>query len=61
MISVGAGYENSLENIRECHSHGFATKADLEKALRAYKEAKDETKSEQREAGVAFGRERGLL
>ena len=54
MISAGAGYDNSLTQIREAFLHGHATKDDFEKALRAHKEAKDEMKSDQREAAVAF-------
>ena len=33
--------------------HGHATKDDFEKALRTHKDAKDEMKSEQREAAAA--------
>ena len=55
MISAGAGYDKSLERIREYYLKGHATKEDFEKALRAHKEAKDETKSDQREAAAAAG------
>ena len=50
MISAGAGFDESLGAIRECFLKGHATKDDFEKALRAHKEAKDEVKSDQREA-----------
>jgi TPR repeat protein len=50
MISAGAGDDHSLNSIRECFLHGDATKDDFEKALRAHKKAKDETRSDQRDA-----------
>jgi hypothetical protein len=54
MIAAGAGCDASLKKIRECFLDGHATKDDFEKALRAHKEAKDEMKSDQREAAAAF-------
>ena len=53
MISAAAGHDNSLKEIRQLFSSGRATKDDFEKALRAHKEAKDEMKSDQREAAAA--------
>ena len=54
MISAGAGHDDSLQKIRECFMrYGGATKDDFEKALRAHKEAKDEMKSDMREAAAA--------
>ena len=53
MISAGAGHDESLKAIRECFLDGHATKDDFEKALRAHKEAKDEMKSDQREAAAS--------
>ena len=50
MISAGAGYDLSLTKIRQAFLDGDTTKDDFEKALRAHKAAKDEMKSEQREA-----------
>ena len=50
MISAGDGHDNSLEGIRNCFMIEIASKDDFEKALRAHKEAKDEVKSDQREA-----------
>ena len=38
MLSAGAGYDLSLEAIRECFMSGDATKTEFEKALRAHKE-----------------------
>ena len=61
MISAGAGLDDSLANIRDCFFKGYATKYDFEKALRAHKEAKDEMKSDQREAAAAALQRRGLL
>ena len=55
MIAAAAGYDEALERIRQCFMHGHATKDDFEKALRAaYKEAKDEMRSEQREAAACL-------
>ena len=57
MITAGAGHDDSLTKIKEGFLHGAATKDNFEKALRAHKEAKDEMKSNQREAAaVARGR-----
>ena len=53
MIGAGAVFDDSLKEIRECFLYGHATKDDFEKALRAHKDAKDETKSEQRKAAAA--------
>ena len=53
MISAGGGDDDSLHEIRDCFMHGHGTKDDFEKALRTHKEAKDGTKSEQREAAAA--------
>ena len=49
LISAGAGYDNSLVEIRQCFVKGHATKDDFEKALRAHKEAKDAMKSKERD------------
>ena len=56
MIAAGAGFDESLKSIRKCFMAGLATKDDSERALRAHKEAKDEMKSDQREAFAAFRR-----
>ena len=53
MMSAGAGYDESLKEIRQCFMRGEATKDDFEKALRAHKEAIDEMKSDQRETAAA--------
>ena len=45
-------WRQSLKEIRKCFVNGVATKDDFEKALRAHKEAKDEMKSDQREAAA---------
>jgi hypothetical protein len=50
MISAAAGRDDSLKAIRE---HGHVTKDDFEKALRAHFDAKNEMKSDQREAAAA--------
>ena len=54
MISVGGGYDASLKKVRDCYMCGIATKGDFEKALRAHKDAKDDMKSDQRDAAAAF-------
>ena len=54
MIAVGAGSDESLTGIRQLYVKGYATKDDFEKALRSHKEAKDEMKSDQREAAAKF-------
>ena len=61
MIAAGAGYDNSLTNIRACFMDGYATKEDFEKALRSHKEAKDEMRSDQREAATAATSPDGIL
>ena len=53
MIAAMAGYDKSLKSIRVCFLEGHVTKDDFEKALRAHKEAKDDMKSDQREAAAA--------
>ena len=53
MISAAAGHDNALKPIRDCFLRGHATKDDFEKALRAHKEAKDEMKSDRRDAAAA--------
>ena len=50
MISVAAGCDKSLSEIRDCFMDGHVTKDDFDKALRAHKEAKDEMRSAHREA-----------
>ena len=52
MIAAGAGEDNSLRKIREYFMKGHATKDDFEKALRAHNDAKDEVKSDQRDAAA---------
>ena len=56
MIAAEAGFDKSLETIREYFMLGYATKDDFEKALRAHKEAKDEVKSDQRTAAIPLRR-----
>ena len=53
-ISAGAGYDDSLQKIRDLFMAGHATKDDFEKALRAHKDAKDEMKSDPREEAAAM-------
>ena len=53
MIAVGAGDDKSLRGIRACYLKGLATKDDYEKALRTHQAAKDEMKSNQRDAAAA--------
>ena len=53
MIAVGAGDDKSLRGIRACYLEGLATKDEYEKALRTHQAAKDEMKSDQRDAAAA--------
>ena len=53
MIATEAGLDVSLKQIRQCSLTGDAKKDDFEKALRAHKDAKDEMKSNQRDAAAA--------
>ena len=53
MISAGAGYDESLKAIQEGFVCGHVTKDDFERALRAHTEAKDEMRSDQRDAAAA--------
>ena len=55
MIAAGAGKDKSLKAIQELFMNGHVTKDDFEKALRSHKEAKDQVKSNQREAAAASG------
>jgi TPR repeat protein len=59
MMAAGAGDDDSLKGIRQCFMKGHATKDDFEKALRAYKEASDEMKSDQRDKAAAALAARG--
>ena len=55
MISACAGCDDALKEIQEGFFNGHdATKDDFDKALRAYKEAKDEMKSYQRDTAAAI-------
>ncbi|KAL7540101.1 hypothetical protein ACHAXR_009879 [Thalassiosira sp. AJA248-18] len=49
MIAAATGSKDSLENIRKGFLQGDATKAEYEKALRAYQKYLDEVMSDQRE------------
>jgi len=53
MMAAGAGHDDSLKCIR-FFMRGEVTKDDFEKALRAHKYARDEMKSDQREAAAAL-------
>lgn len=53
MIAAGDGFDNSLQKIQQGYLEGFVTKGDFEKSLRAHKEAKDEVRTDQREAAAA--------
>ena len=53
MIAAAAGHDKSLKKMRDGYLNGHATKDDFEKALRAHKEAKDGTKSDQRDTAAA--------
>ncbi|EJK57287.1 hypothetical protein THAOC_22685 [Thalassiosira oceanica] len=54
MVSAKMGHEVSLNEIKEMFMKAHATKAQYAKALRAYQNALEETKSPQREEANAF-------
>ena len=53
MIGAGAGFDNSLDGVRHSFEEGLATKDDFEIALRTHQAAKDDMKSDQRDACAA--------
>lgn len=53
MISVGAGHNNSLKAIGQAFQAWHVTNDDMANALRAYKEAIAEMKSDLRDAAAA--------
>ena len=53
MISAGGGMDNSLKEIQELYTNGYATKDDYAKALRAYQAYLAEIKSTQRDKAAA--------
>ena len=48
MIAARSGYDDSLKNVGLGYKHGHVTKDEYANALRAFKDAQDEMKSEQR-------------
>ena len=50
MISAAAGDDNSMKAIHDGYTYGHVTEDDIEKAWHAHKEARNEMKSEQRDA-----------
>ena len=58
MIAAKCGYKNSLNNVKQGFRVGHVTKEDLEKTLRDYQAACDETKSEQRDRAAVITRTR---
>ena len=53
-IAVRCGDNESLKQIKQLYSNGFATKNDYAKALRAYQAYLDEIKSDDRDKAAAF-------
>ena len=53
MISVGSGFNMSLDVMQNLYSKGNATKDEYTKALRAYQKYLDEVKSDQRDEAAA--------
>jgi len=53
LIAAGAGHNESLDLIRELHTHGCASKDDYAKALESYQVYLDEIKSDQRDKAAA--------
>ncbi|EJK58285.1 hypothetical protein THAOC_21606, partial [Thalassiosira oceanica] len=54
MISARLGYGHSIESIGGMFRAGEATKEQYAEALRGYRDAVEETKSHERDAGMAF-------
>ena len=54
MIAVGSGYNDALRNIQQMYKHGFATKHDYAKALKAYQVYLSEIKSDDRDKAAAY-------
>ena len=54
MIAAGSGYNDSLKNIKQLYSNGYATKDDYAKALQAYQAYLKEIKSDDRDKAAAF-------
>ena len=54
MIAVRGGDSDSLKNIKQLFSHGYASKEDYTKALQVYQEDLGEIKSSQRDKAAAF-------
>ena len=53
MIAVRAGYDGSLERIKQFYTDGYATKEDYTKALQSYQAYLGEIKSKQRDEAAA--------
>jgi len=53
MIAAGGGYSDSLKEIKELYSYGYATKEDYTKALQAYQAYLGEIRSRQRDEAAA--------
>ena len=54
MISAGAGYNDSVKNIRQLYLDGNATKEDYSNALLAYQAYLEDVRSEQRDKAAAY-------
>jgi len=53
-ITASLGYDDSLEDLRECYAEGSVQKEDFAAALRAHQAAVDATKSLERDVAEAF-------
>ena len=54
MIAAKCGYKATLDMVKQGFKDGLVTKEDLEKTLRHYQAAFDETKSEQRDRAAVI-------
>jgi len=54
MIAARDGYADSLKQIQELYSNGYATKEDYTNALQSYQEYLSEIKSPQRDKAAAL-------
>ena len=56
MIAANLGWDESIQELKECCKDGLVSKNDFAAALRAHHAAVNETKSPQREIAAAWAR-----
>ena len=53
-IASNLGYDDAIQELKECYKRGLVSKEDFAAALRGHQAAVDETKSHQREEAANF-------